>query len=249
METILQVLQEEPIILRRINKKIPKDLQAICLKCLEKNAAGRYQTAAELSEDLHRFLVGEPIRARNDWRRRFRTWTIREPVLAAHLTATFFLTTAILINYWVLGEGRESDFRVLLKNEGILAGWALVVLVLQKTHNTSPKGSWIPFAWAAINPIFLTITLCVNGAPRGALLSLYFLFLVTTCFFRRVELVATCTIFSLIGYTILIMLFFEESEIRHVSYLVIFGVNLAVSGALLGFLALRLKRLGQQETK
>ena len=185
--------------------------------------------------------------SKNDWRRRFRIWTIREPVLAAHLAATLIMMIIILLNFWTLGGGGESLY-VMQKNVGILAGWAVIVLILQKSQNRLQTKSAIPLAWAAINPVFLTNTLCVNDPPRGSLLSLYFLLLVTTCFFRRAELVAINTVVSLIGYAVMVWLFFEESELTYPSYLVIFGVNLAVTGSLLSLLALRMKRLGEQNT-
>ena len=70
----------------------------------------------------------------------------------------------------------------------------------------------------------------------------------TSCFFRRVELVAITTIFSLIGYGVLVAIYFEKSVVESPSYMVVFGVNMAVTGALLGLLTLRLKRLGEQNT-
>ena len=254
LETIMQVLQEEPIIPRQLDRKIPRDLEAICLKCLEKNAADRYQTANELAEELQRFLAGEPIRARNDWRRRFRKWTIREPVLVAHLAVTLVLLAILVVSYWIWqenGKGKEYNFRLLLGNVRILLGWAFVVLVFQKVQNVFKTKSLLPFTWAATNPIFLTIALRWNGRPGEGeplawLLSLYYLLIVTSCFFRRAELVAITTIFSLIGYGVLAAMYFEESIGESPSYMVIFGANMAVIGFLLSLLTLRMKRLGEQ---
>ncbi len=58
------VVREEPVIPRRRNPRCPQDLEAICLKCLEKASARRYATADELAADLRRFLAGEPTQAR-----------------------------------------------------------------------------------------------------------------------------------------------------------------------------------------
>jgi serine/threonine protein kinase/WD40 repeat protein len=63
-ETILKVTQEEPIAPRKLNRAIPPDLETICLKCLEKDQARRFQSAGELADDLGRYLAGEPILAR-----------------------------------------------------------------------------------------------------------------------------------------------------------------------------------------
>jgi hypothetical protein len=59
-----QVINDEPPRPRKLAQQIPRDLETICLKCLEKSPGRRYQSAAELREDLKRLLDGEPIRAR-----------------------------------------------------------------------------------------------------------------------------------------------------------------------------------------
>ena len=64
METMLQVLAAEPVSPRQLIPNLPRDLETIVLKCLEKQTTWRYATAAELVAELDRFLAGEPIRAR-----------------------------------------------------------------------------------------------------------------------------------------------------------------------------------------
>ncbi len=63
-DTVLQVIHSDPIPPRDFNPKIPRDLEAVVLMCLEKSPRRRYATAAALAEDLGRFLKGEPVRAR-----------------------------------------------------------------------------------------------------------------------------------------------------------------------------------------
>jgi serine/threonine protein kinase len=57
------VLQEEPVPPTRLQPNLPRDLETVCLKCLEKEAGQRYASAGELAEDLHRFLAGQPVSA------------------------------------------------------------------------------------------------------------------------------------------------------------------------------------------
>ncbi|MCA9114511.1 MAG: protein kinase, partial [Planctomycetaceae bacterium] len=71
---ILRILNDPPPDPRRLKSKIPRDLAVICLKCLEKEASRRYQSAGELADDLTRWLEGRPVLARpvtrleNTWR-------------------------------------------------------------------------------------------------------------------------------------------------------------------------------------
>lgn len=78
-----QVLTEEPRPPRRLNERIPRDLETICLKCLAKEPALRYPTAAALAADLRRWLEGRPVAARPVGRmRRAWLWLRRHPVAA-----------------------------------------------------------------------------------------------------------------------------------------------------------------------
>ncbi len=102
-ETVQQVLAQDPVPPSRLNGKVPRDLETICLKCLQKDPARRYATAAAFAGDLHRFERGEPIAARPVGRpERVMTWIRRNPTAAALL-----LTAAALLGLAVVAGMRE----------------------------------------------------------------------------------------------------------------------------------------------
>jgi serine/threonine protein kinase len=100
-----QIATAEPVPPRRLRPEVPRDLETICLKCLQKDPRKRYGSAASLADDLRRFLEGRPIQARQVgggeklWR-----WCRRNPMVAS-------LTTAVAISL-LAGTGISAYFAV-----------------------------------------------------------------------------------------------------------------------------------------
>ncbi|HKB04852.1 MAG TPA: serine/threonine-protein kinase, partial [Gemmataceae bacterium] len=116
-ETLEQVRHRDPVPVRRLQPKVPADLETICLKCLEKDPRKRYVGAADLADDLRRFLDGRPITARPVGRLAYAwRWARREPK-----TATLFAVgTLLAIGLPALLVGvqvRLSDSAKLLEQE------------------------------------------------------------------------------------------------------------------------------------
>jgi eukaryotic-like serine/threonine-protein kinase len=97
LDTVLQVVSDEPVPPRQLQSKTPRDLETICLKCLQKAPGKRYASAEALAEDLRRFQAGEPITARPVGRlERGVKWTKRRPAVAGLLAALVLAAIALV---------------------------------------------------------------------------------------------------------------------------------------------------------
>ena len=112
-ETLEQVRESSPTPPSKINPRTPRDLQVICLKCLEKEPGKRYATAAALATDLRRFLDHEPIEARPprmwEW---FVMWVRRRPLLAALSGSQLVVTVLAFIAItaaWLVAVGARDE--------------------------------------------------------------------------------------------------------------------------------------------
>jgi tetratricopeptide (TPR) repeat protein/tRNA A-37 threonylcarbamoyl transferase component Bud32 len=124
-ETLQQVLNTDPVSPRLLNPSVPQDIATICLKCLEKEPAKRYQTAHELVEELKHFLNGEPIHARPVSRvERLWRWGRRRPVAAAALAiAVIAIGLAAMVSFQArhAGEQRRAERRQTALDNALLA--------------------------------------------------------------------------------------------------------------------------------
>lgn len=108
-ETLQMVIEQDPAPPRRLQGNVPKDLETICLKCLQKAPDKRYASAAALADDLQRFLNGEPITARSvshlekGWR-----WCRRKPALAGLMAFSVVALVGLLTGLFLYRDARQD---------------------------------------------------------------------------------------------------------------------------------------------
>ncbi len=105
-DTERQIINDPPVHPSRLNPKVPRDLETICLKCLEKDPKNRYSSALALAEDLRRFERHEPIVARSVGPvERAVRWSQRKPALASALALGAVLASALAVTVlWWYGQ-------------------------------------------------------------------------------------------------------------------------------------------------
>jgi WD40 repeat protein len=112
METLRQVREQDPVPVRRLNPAVPRDLETVCLKCLEKEPTRRYPSAGALMEDLRRFVDDEPVLAvPAGWPTRAAKWIKRRPAVSGLLAALILVAvTALAVIAVTVSEViREAD--------------------------------------------------------------------------------------------------------------------------------------------
>ncbi len=122
LETLRQVATEEPTAPRQLRSGIASDLETICLKCLAKKPGRRYLTAADLADDLERYLEGRPIRARPAaaWERAWK-WSRRRPTLASLAMLSALTVFAGLLGLLVLARTNEQLGKALVQTRRLVA--------------------------------------------------------------------------------------------------------------------------------
>jgi WD40 repeat protein len=149
METIRQVIDDEPIAPRLILRGVPADLETISLKCLQKDIGKRYVSAVALADDLQRYLVGEPIAARPIGRiERMWRWCKRKPAMAAAGAAVFmgilvaFVT--LIVAFIIVRDAADQEYSQRVKaetlaetNAGLADANAQLALKERKAHLAS----------------------------------------------------------------------------------------------------------------
>jgi len=117
MKTAMKVLNDDPLPPLRLRPGLPRDLETICLKCLDKEPDRRYASASALAEDLHRFLAGESILARPAGAaKRLWRWSVRNPRVAALAATVLLLLLTVALGSTVAAISIRQEQRLAERN-------------------------------------------------------------------------------------------------------------------------------------
>jgi serine/threonine protein kinase/WD40 repeat protein len=158
LDTLLQVIQDEPVPPRQFNATVPRDLETICLKCLRKEPGRRYASAEEVARELERFLAGEPIEGRPvSVVERVLKWVRRKPTQAALAFLSVATPVALLVVALYYNAHLVDERTKLTQSEGDL-----------KKSETRLKGQLTQSAHALFSSQVLRAALLWDRDPSEA---------------------------------------------------------------------------------
>ncbi len=243
LDTLVQVLEGEPPRPGRLRANLPRGLELICLKCLEKNPDDRYASAGDLAADLERFLKKEQLEVKNVgvWHR-FRRWSRREPALVSRMGTMALVLAIIQINHSLVGSAEAPGYGRLL---AVVAAWAVASIGYQALLRDERRADLGRYAWAWTDVFLFTVIVYIYNGLSTSLVAGYFLIVSASGLWFRERLVYFTTVASVLAYAVLVLAeawtmgSSMPSPYRHV----IFTSVLAVSGLIIAYQVKRVRAL------
>jgi serine/threonine-protein kinase len=246
VETLLEVINGEPLLPRELNPHVPRPLELICLRCLARSPEDRYASAGALAEDLEHYLRGEALDARPPGIvQRLWSWVRREPALASRLATLSAFLGVDVANY---AAGTPADF--CLEMAALIGLWLLIAVVFQQFLKS---GRWsIParFVWGTLDSVLLLAALFVADGAASPLVVGYPLLIVASGLWFRVRFVWFVTGLSLVSYALLVVdfYFWRPDDLRasfptRFDRHVIFALALLATAGVIAYLVDRLRTL------
>lgn len=233
IDTLVQSLESEPTMPRALNPLVPKPLEQVCMRCLERNPADRYPSAREVAKDLDRFLQGQPVHAHPPTAaERIRRFARRAPALSVHLIALTLLVLVAQLRYFT---SSNPDLTLHLQVEGLLVFWIAVSIGLHLVGHSEVTEQIAGTALLCIDAALITvllILLCEPGSPPGPLLIGYPLIIVGGAMFCHARRVVIVTAAAIVSY--LALLIAEPYLVNPIHYQACFVIMLlAIAGCLI----------------
>jgi serine/threonine-protein kinase len=205
METVVHVLERDPARPRELRPDVPRELESICLKCLEKAPKDRYSTAQALADELDNYLQGDGIEAAG-LLSRLRRWNRREPELVARVGGLGLMAVITQINYHLSADPNWRLHGTIL---GVLGVWAVLSLVFQMRLRSGVPSDRVRVLWSATDIVCMSIETKLLESPvpgstlvhvETTLLVGYPLLIAAAGLWWRVHLVWITTILAIVAF-------------------------------------------------
>jgi serine/threonine-protein kinase len=202
LDTLVQVIESEPTLLRDVNPRVPRELELVCQRCLEKSPDARYTSAAALADDLERFLKGEAVEARPHgvWQQA-RRWARREPALASRLIGLAICAAVAQVKYSAV---HNVPLLLHVNVMTTLAVWMWMSVICQWFLRNDRGAGATRFVWAGADVLLLTAVIKLDDAFLSPLVVGYPLLVVASGLWFRVPLVAFTTVMAALVYSALV---------------------------------------------
>jgi serine/threonine-protein kinase len=207
--TLRQIQEHEVPTPRALDRRIPRDLETICMKCLEHQPDARYADAGELVADLQRYLEGEPIWAKPlSTGRRILRWARRKPGLAMTWAAVTAFYIYHALRYWVFEFSDQAfatpdqELKFHWASTAVAVCWFIGAWVMQTLLLRSGGRSIFLFLWTTMDVTLLTALLCFTNSAKSPLALLYLVLVAGSVLRFRPGLVGYVTVLSLAAYLV-----------------------------------------------
>jgi len=253
LDTLVQVLEGEVVVPRTINPRVGRDLERICLRCLEKSPERRYPAAANLAKDLERFIRGEPVHVRPPGLQSFLLhWLRCQPALVSRLLGLGICLAITQVTYYY-----HPTLTQYARIMCVLGIWALLSVLCQRALERERWRNLVPFIWVAVDTICLTATLWLDEALPGGgkastpvaafpLIATFPALVALSGLWFRAPLVGLTTLLAVLGYSFLVWDdFSRHGRLDHLDWHVVFLVLLVFTGGAVAYQVHRVRALSR----
>lgn len=240
LDTLVQVLEGEPTLLRQIVATIPRELELICFKCLEKDPARRYASAADLAADLTRYLQGETVEAQAGGPLQvLERWVRRQPGLACRLAA--LVPGLIIVQAYYSTNGTDLAYH--LRVVSLLGSWMALSVLWQLLLNREALADVSRVGTMLTDAVILTALFTHAEDDGGTLVIVYALLIVASGLWFQEKLVWCST--AVVEVSFWTLLLFRPDLASPWHYPLLVTVSLAAVGAATSFQVHRVRALSR----
>src|SRR5262245_10576087 len=242
LDTLLAVLESEPLPPRQVNPQVPRVLERVVLQCLDKQPAKRYPSAADLAGALECYLKGETVPTRRAGLvERLRRWGRREPAFVSRLAALAIFCVVVQVAY-TTPTLRPRALPVQL----MLTAWVAVSWLCQKAQRWPGWGDWAAYAWSAADVLFLTAVQVFTESYTSPLIVGYPFLIAGAGLGMKWRVVWVTTACAVAGYAWLMAYDLRSSPHPAAAYRhVIFLICLVVLGFVMAYQVERVRALSR----